>query len=571
MQEQSLPSRHLTRRYLPARYLPLLATLSCLLLLADDVIQQWFTSINHAELELRYVLVLWLFSLGLWLAANRWLTALVLTLLAGMQLIQLGNMAYTGMPLLPSDLSGLFGEFADVQQTAVAQLGNHWHVLPSVLLPYGALFVLHMSLTPRISPRARWVGWILVLIVLAAKPYRATYRDMTHFMPGPTRSSLHNSLNSFAFYAVNLAGREQQALPQSPFQPYQVSFAAPTAKHVWIVMADSLRSDRLGVMGYQRDTTPFLSGLRDDGELLVRQGIAAGVSTAVSLPVFLNLIREPGQNHLLREQPHNLFRLGREQGFNTFWLSSQESKLLTFAGKRFIDVSITREDFPLLFSQRQDHALSDLLPRKQWGERNLVMINLRTAHSPYDHNYENHDEPIARWPTDGPLSRDVREGNAYDNAVRYFDDVVADIVAQFDQLEGERYLLITGDHGQLLGENEVWGHNRLLPPVVDVPVMVLARDAPQGALDDLAGQRWVSHYEAGLWLAQRLGARVVNPNADPAVHFVKGKLLLGDNSIMQVKESGEGLQFSEPMLLSKWLQGPAQRTLPAPDQPADPG
>ena len=71
MQEQSLPSRHLTRRYLPARYLPLLATLSCLLLLADDVIQQWFTSINHAELELRYVLVLWLFSLGLWLAANR--------------------------------------------------------------------------------------------------------------------------------------------------------------------------------------------------------------------------------------------------------------------------------------------------------------------------------------------------------------------------------------------------------------------------------------------------------------------------------------------------------------------
>ena len=72
-------------------------------------------------------------------------------------------------------------------------------------------------------------------------------------------------------------------------------------------------------------------------------------------------------------------------------------------------------------------------------------------------------------------------------------------------------------------------------------------------------------------LAQRLGARVVNPNADPAVHFVKGKLLLGDNSIMQVKESGEGLQFSEPMLLSKWLQGPAQRTLPAPDQPADPG
>ncbi len=95
--------------------------------------------------------------------------------------------------------------------------------------------------------------------------------------------------------------------------------------------------------------------------------------------------------------------------------------------------------------------------------------------------------------------------------------------------------------------------------------MVLARDAPANALDGLSQQRWVSHYEAGLWLAGRLGAEVQNPNADPNVHFVKGKLLLGDNSIMQVKESGGGLQFSEPMLLSKWLLGPAQQTLPPPD------
>ena len=81
-------------------------------------------------------------------------------------------------------------------------------------------WLLRMARWVRHPPSAGRVR--LVLIVLAAKPYRATYRDMTHFMPGPTRSSLHNSLNSFAFYAVNLAGREQQALPVSPFQPYQV-------------------------------------------------------------------------------------------------------------------------------------------------------------------------------------------------------------------------------------------------------------------------------------------------------------------------------------------------------------
>ncbi len=39
--------------------------------MADDFIQQLFTSANQAELEARFVVVVWLFALGLWLAACR--------------------------------------------------------------------------------------------------------------------------------------------------------------------------------------------------------------------------------------------------------------------------------------------------------------------------------------------------------------------------------------------------------------------------------------------------------------------------------------------------------------------
>jgi len=539
---------------LPGWSIPLLASLSCLLLLADDFIQQLFTSANQAELELRYVLVLWLFSLGLWLAGSRWLVTGVLTLLASMQLIQLGSIAWAGMPLAPEDLYGLFGEFADVSATASSSFTDHWHVLPSVLLPYTLLLLLYLQLMPRLSRRSRLFGWVLVLAILAAKPYRAAYRDMTHFMPGPTRSALHNSLNSFSWFAVNVLRGDHQRLPATPFKPYQLKASQPTARHVWIVVADSLRSDRLGVMGYQRDTTPFLNQLAANHGLLARPGIAAAVSTSVSLPVLFNLIREPGQQHLLREQPHNLFRLARQQGFRTFWLSSQESKLLTYLGSRHMDVSITREDHPLLFARRHDHALIDLLPRKQWGERNFVAINLRTAHSPYESNYLGHNEPVAMWPVNSDMPREERESNAYDNAIRYLDDVLEEIITRFEQLEGERYLLITGDHGQLLGENQVWGHNRLLPEVIDVPVLVVARDAPADALQALQQQRWVSHYEAGVWLASRLGVEVLNPNAEADLHFVKGKLLLGDNSFKMVRETPEGLKYYSSRLISDWLE-----------------
>lgn len=555
----SLPSSPLTWQAALSRLL-LLSSLSAGLLMADDFIQQLFTPANQAELELRFVVVVWLFALGLWLCAMPRLVVALLVGLAGMQLIQLSHVSFFGEPLAAPDLVSLVDDFAEVRETGWASFADHWHVLPSVLLPYALLIALHLWLPRYVRlPRSRWALLILFL-VLAAKPWRATYRDYSSFLPGPTRSGLHNSFNAFAFYGVRLAFRPVETLPAAPFAPYRITPQASSARHVWVVVADSLRTDRLGLFGHHRDTTPNLSRLHSQGELLARPGIASGVATAVSLPMLLNLIREPGQPELLRQQPHNLFALARTSGFRSHWLSAQESKLLSHLGSRHLDVSITREDHPLLFLQRHDHALVDLLGKQSWGERNFVVINLRTAHLPYEENYDQHNEPLPSWPVDPSLPREERQRNAYDNAIGYLDDVLAEVIARFDQLDGERYLLITGDHGQLLGENGRWGHNDLLPQVAEVPVMVLAREAPEEALSSLRQQRWISHHEAGLWLAERLGHRVDNPNLRPGEHFVQGKQLFGDNMIQRVREAASGLIYDRPILLSRWLEALQRET-----------
>lgn len=66
------------------------------------------------------------------------------------------------------------------------------------------------------------------------------------------------------------------------------------------------------------------------------------------------------------------------------------------------------------------------------------------------------------------------------------------MIERFEQLEGERYLVITGDHGQLLGEQGRWGHNDLQPQVAEVPVLIIARDAPPDALQALSAQQLIS-------------------------------------------------------------------------------
>ncbi|UCJ16663.1 phosphoethanolamine transferase [Pseudomonas sp. MM211] len=532
-----------------------LATLSCLLLLADDFLQQLFTANNHAELEAGYVVVLWLFSLGLWLCNLRWLSATILVLFAAMQLMQLANISFFGEPLTAIDIQSLLNDPGEVRETAAHSFALHWPVLLCVAIPYALLLALHLRLPGRISlPESRW-ALVLIAVVLLSKPYRATYRNLDSFAASPSRSALHNNLNVFSAWAVHLAFKPEVELPPAPFTPYALSPSLSEAKHVWLVVADSLRSDRLGVFGYGRDTTPQLASyLRDHPSAFVRPGIAAGVATDVSLPYLINPIREPGQDSLLRTGDINLFRFAKQAGFRTHWISSQESKLLANLGSRYLDVSITREDHPVRFLKQQDRALLDVLDKQRWGERNFMVLNLRTAHLPYAQNYRHEAKP-APWADQGANG----QSNAYDNSVHYLDSLLAKVIADFDRLEGERYLIITGDHGQRLGEGGHWGHNDLVPEVSDVPVIVIGREAQPQVMASLSAERWISHYEAGKWLAARLGTRIDNPNLRPNEHFVHGKLLFTDNFIQRVCETPNGLIHHPPQQLSMLLKHPEAR------------
>ncbi|WP_278438887.1 phosphoethanolamine transferase [Pseudomonas oryzihabitans] len=533
----------------PWRNLLLLSSLSCLLLLADDFLQQGFTPNNRAELEAGYVAALWVFSLALWLSNLPRLAAFILLGFALMQLMQLGNLSFFGEPLSAIDIQALLGDTAEVRQTLWLSLPEHWPVLLCVGLPYGLLIALHLQLPGRVPlPASRW-ALILIAAVLLSKPYRATYRNLDAFVPSPARSGLHNSLNAFSAWAVRLAGRDDVVLPPTAYAPYGLAQVPSSARHVWLVVADSLRSDRLGAFGYARDTTPQLSAyLASNPQTLIRPGVAAGVATDVSLPYLLNPIREPGQDGRLRSGEINLFRFAQAAGFRTHWLSSQESKLLAHLGSRYLDVAITREDHPLRFLQRQDRALLEILDEQQWAPRNFVVLNLRTAHLPYAQNYR-HESTPAPWPDSGAEG----QANAYDNSLHHLDGLLAEILADFDRLDGERYLIITGDHGQRLGEGGHWGHNDLVPEVSDVPVIVVARDAPPQPLAELQGERWISHYEAGSWLAERLGTRIDNPNRRPDEYFVHGKLLFSDNFVQRVCESPTGLVHQPPQQLSTLL------------------
>ncbi|MDX3907916.1 MAG: sulfatase-like hydrolase/transferase [Pigmentiphaga sp.] len=524
----------------------MLVLLTTALLMLDDWIQQWFTAANQADFELNYFLALCAFNLGLWLSGSRVFVSCILALLGGMELVQLAHISYAGRPLDPVGLASLFSEFHDVRQVAFAEFWDHVHVLPAVLAPYVTAWWLFMAYMR--SDVRRWqrtLGLVLVAAGLLSKPYRATYRDLNAFLPGPTRSGLHNSLNTFSFVLVDSLLRDGvHAAPLGPGpNPPVVTSVRSDARHVWLFVADSLRSDHLGIMGYERNTTPRLAQRLEQG-LVARKGVAAAVSTAASMPLILNAVREPGQLAQIRTLSTNLFKFAKEAGFKTYWISSQESKLLNGVGSPYVDVSITREDEPSRFHAEGDEALLSLLKEQEWPEKTFVVVLLRSVHAPYDANYAHARDRFARWPDDPGQPREVRMRNAYDNAVLYLDDLLDRMMGEFDKLPGQRHLVVTGDHGQLLGTHGLWGHNVLEPEVADVPVLSWSRDAPLEAGAAMAGQRWVSHFEMSRWLAGVLGRDIRSPSAIDGVHYVQGKHLYGSNTFREVHE-GVALEFSE--------------------------
>lgn len=522
------------------------AGLSAALMLSDDFLQQLTSPHNLARLQLPWVLGLFFMHLCLWLGGSRWAANALLTVFALMQLLQLCHIAAMGRPLTPVDLAMIPRETPDIAEAAFAGARAHWPTLLTGALPYALLFALYNLGLPRLPlPRAP-IALLVLALVLATKPYKASQRAMPQYMPAPARSSLHNSINTFSFYAVNLIGKPVQSYDLQ-YQPYRVVrepiAEAALPQNLWLVIFDSTRADHWGLSGYARDTTPTMSQWVREGQARWHHGIAGATATSASLTLLINGVREPGNLAQQRSYQTNLMRLARRAGYRTYWLSTQSGNLLNELDVASIDVVRTRDTDTKRVIEARDDAVLDMVRRITPGTRNFVVVMLRSAHLPYEKNYAQHGQRYARWPTALTLPFATRQLNAYDNSLLYQDALTAELYRRFERLPGKGLFVVTSDHGQMLGENGVWGHNVLTPQVAQVPVLVRSRGLSDRLPPGNGG--WISHYGLGQALMAQLGYRIDNPNAEPGVDYLQGSNLYTDNPFRGVSVHDGRLRLGE--------------------------
>jgi glucan phosphoethanolaminetransferase (alkaline phosphatase superfamily) len=516
----------------------LTAAALALLLLAPDLVVQKFVLQTPLLFSVKYFLIFTLFTATLLFIKSNRSILLFLFFLMIMQITQFMNLVYFHDYLSPLALSLIWIENSDVLEVVWVEAGELFYG-PAMIVASFALIYLITAKTARRRLALPYAS-VLVVLLLAIVPARVlAINDPIRFFPTASTPSLMNTLNAYALYATVLLPAEIfEAEASTGYQPYQVVRQQESrAKTIVVVMGEGISYRRMGLLGHSRPTTPRLSKLQQDGKLIAKRAISAGVSTRSAIPLFFNALREPKNRQAMSAQETNLFRLAKSAGFRTIYISAQKSNLLTGIGTGYIDQLITKDFYEDLFEAQRDDGILGFLNDLDLSGRNFVVLHQRALHAPYARAYENH--PEFRTYDDQRRGRRARTKNAYDNGVLYYDwfiDTVIDTVAK--GADTPLYVFATADHGQEMGEEGRFGHSHLTLNSARVPFLLYGQDADPRFLESIRSLEHPTPYELARSNAGLLGFEIVNPNEEAGVFYINGPRTFGRAGVLEIEKTG---------------------------------
>lgn len=225
---------------------------------------------------------------------------------------------------------------------------------------------------------------------------------------------------------------------------------------VVLVIGESTRHDHLGLLGYERDTTPRL---RQEPGLVAFRAESCDTSTRLSLACMFvrpeGIVQGQGFEPD-RIEEHMVFKVFRERGFSIELFAMQSE--VGFYHRVEPDFYKMREVIVAEAGSTQPQVFDGLLlpevdssVRRHPHGRHLIVVHKKGSHFLYSQRYP---RDFARWQ---PECREANAAcgraelvNAYDNSVLYGDHVLAEL---FDRLRDRKALVVfTSDHGESIGD-----------------------------------------------------------------------------------------------------------------------
>jgi len=236
--------------------------------------------------------------------------------------------------------------------------------------------------------------------------------------------------------------------------------------YVVFIIGETTRWDHMGILGYDRDTTPKLA---QEKNLIAYRGTSCDTATKLSLRCMF--VRQGGAEdnpqRTLKEQ--NVFAVLKQLGFSSDLFAMQSE--IWFYSNTMADNIAYREQIgaePRNRGKDVDDKL--LLPEISQSLQNhpqgkhLIILHTKGSHWSY---YQRYTRDFAKWQPEcvGINDSCSKEQmiNAYDNSILYVDTFISDVL---DQLRDKKAIVFyAADHGESINEQEhLHGTPRNLAP-----------------------------------------------------------------------------------------------------------
>lgn len=373
---------------------------------------------------------------GYWKAFHRFISEIDLdTVLAAPMRMwnDAANIFFNLVALLPIVAYVICAILAGKQKTS----RGWWLLLPIALILWGATLTLQSS------------GWLTNPGTSAFQ----FYQTVAKWALSSTRSSERQTVEVF-----------QQNSPSN---------------NLVLIIDESIRGDHLQINGYERNTTPYLNTLSENG-YVHNWGIAVagGTCSQISNSLLITGVQVTDDISTIKREISEyptLYHYAHAAGYRTYYLDAQTDYLwngLTFNDLPYIDHWLNTLEFgtDVWADMRAADYIRHILDT---STGNFMILNKRGVHFLYEHSYPPEATVWEPIPTDY-LAEPELVKNPYDNGVRFnVDEFLKRLLPDPQRQLKQTVILYTSDHAQTLFENgATWLHCNFTRTEASVPLLI---------------------------------------------------------------------------------------------------
>ncbi|WP_375326919.1 phosphoethanolamine transferase [Candidatus Tisiphia endosymbiont of Nemotelus uliginosus] len=287
---------------------------------------------------------------------------------------------------------------------------------------------------------------------------------------------LHNSYLYFSMNKIIAAGYENIN------QNFAFIDKADDNLIVVLVIGESARFDHLGINGYPKDTTPYLTTITN---LFSFKAQASSNHTYIAVPSIMSRYSSKDLDKSLKET--SFLSVFADLGFNTYWIGTQT--LLQYLKSKKQSTIYDEVKFVML------PGGSTLLKMNDYDEKMLpyiekfldsstgkqvIVVHMSGSHWNYSARYPKEFQKFTpgcnQIVKSDPSTCNI-EGlvNDYDNSILYTDFFLFSLVKLLKNRNA--FLIYVSDHAESLGENGYYGHGGpLIPEQTTILLIVWVSD-----------------------------------------------------------------------------------------------